>query len=94
MFMSDETLQAQSGPGLHHQVGGAQYPGVLPPLQGPHAPLPLSHHQPHSPHQAARRVELAEVEAAVTEAQRGDVEVVVRGAGPGADSQVRWILTI
>ena len=26
---------------------------------------------------------LAEVEAAVTEAQLGDVEVVVRGAGPG-----------
>ena len=88
MSVSDETLQAQSGAGLQPPGGLAQDPGVvplLPPLQGPHTPLPLRHGEPHSPQEAARRVELAEVETAVTEAQRGDVEVVVRGAGPAED---------
>ena len=88
MFVSDETLQAQSGPDLHLQSGGAQDPGgvpVLPPLQGPHTALHLPHGEPNLPHEAARCVELTEVETAVTETERGDVEVVVRGAGPGPD---------
>ena len=64
MFVSDETLQAQSGPGLHPQSGGPQDPGavpVLPPLQGPHTALHLPHGEPHSPDEAAFCVELAEV---------------------------------
>ena len=91
MFVGDETLQAQPSSGLHPQPGGAQDPcavPALPPLQGPHTSLPLLYGEPHSPQEAARRVELAEVETAVTEAQRGDVEVVVRGARSGGEQEL------